>query len=139
MLLFSQVGCKAIVCLTQFKTQKYCDMLRQICPEIETSTPGDIRSARYSRWCSPVICHWSYLFLIFYMFKLWSNAKHICKCQLWHLSNFCTRPLKTLKSCPVKKRVYIQSNKNYTWRVFKKLILIFFQNKSSATTESGVN
>uniref|UniRef100_A0A8D0CSB7 Medium-chain acyl-CoA ligase ACSF2, mitochondrial n=1 Tax=Sander lucioperca TaxID=283035 RepID=A0A8D0CSB7_SANLU len=41
-----KVGCKAIVCLTQFKTQKYCDMLRQICPEIETSTPGDIRSAR---------------------------------------------------------------------------------------------
>lgn len=41
-----KVGCKVIVCPTQFKTQKYCDMLRAICPEIESSTPGDIRSAR---------------------------------------------------------------------------------------------
>nr|XP_033466969.1 medium-chain acyl-CoA ligase ACSF2, mitochondrial [Epinephelus lanceolatus] len=41
-----KVGCKAIVCPTQFKTQKYCDMLRKICPEIESSAPGDIRSAR---------------------------------------------------------------------------------------------
>ncbi|XP_045924214.1 medium-chain acyl-CoA ligase ACSF2, mitochondrial-like isoform X2 [Micropterus dolomieu] len=41
-----KVGCKAIVCPTQFKTQKYCDMLRQICPEIESSAPGDIKSAR---------------------------------------------------------------------------------------------
>ncbi|XP_029312548.1 medium-chain acyl-CoA ligase ACSF2, mitochondrial [Cottoperca gobio] len=41
-----KVGCKAIVCPTQFRTQKYCDMLTQICPEIESSTPGDIRSAR---------------------------------------------------------------------------------------------
>ncbi|XP_034563362.1 medium-chain acyl-CoA ligase ACSF2, mitochondrial [Notolabrus celidotus] len=39
-------GCKAVVCPAQFKTQKYCDMLRKICPEIETSTPGDIRSPR---------------------------------------------------------------------------------------------
>ncbi|XP_040923426.1 medium-chain acyl-CoA ligase ACSF2, mitochondrial [Toxotes jaculatrix] len=41
-----KVGCKAIVCPSQFKTQKYCDMLRHICPEIESSSPGDIRSAR---------------------------------------------------------------------------------------------
>ncbi|XP_038591047.1 medium-chain acyl-CoA ligase ACSF2, mitochondrial isoform X2 [Micropterus salmoides] len=41
-----KVGCKAIVCPAQFKTQKYCDMLRQICPEIESSAPGDIKSAR---------------------------------------------------------------------------------------------
>ncbi|XP_041670946.1 medium-chain acyl-CoA ligase ACSF2, mitochondrial [Cheilinus undulatus] len=41
-----KAGCKVIVCPAQFKTQKYCDMLRKICPEIETSTPGDIRSAR---------------------------------------------------------------------------------------------
>ncbi|XP_037547592.1 medium-chain acyl-CoA ligase ACSF2, mitochondrial [Nematolebias whitei] len=41
-----QVGCKAVVCPTVFKTQKYCDMLRKICPEIESSSPGDIRSAR---------------------------------------------------------------------------------------------
>lgn len=47
LLLFPQVGCKAIVCHSQFKTQKYCDMLRQICPEIESSSPGGIKSARY--------------------------------------------------------------------------------------------
>ncbi|XP_037836878.1 medium-chain acyl-CoA ligase ACSF2, mitochondrial [Kryptolebias marmoratus] len=41
-----KVGCKAVVCPTEFKTQKYCDMLRKICPEIESSVPGDIRSAR---------------------------------------------------------------------------------------------
>ncbi|XP_044035990.1 medium-chain acyl-CoA ligase ACSF2, mitochondrial [Siniperca chuatsi] len=41
-----KVGCKALVCPTQFKTQKYCDMLKKICPEIESSTPGDIKSAR---------------------------------------------------------------------------------------------
>ncbi|CAK6976645.1 medium-chain acyl-CoA ligase ACSF2%2C mitochondrial [Scomber scombrus] len=41
-----KVGCKAIVCPSEFKTQKYCDMLRKICPEIESSTPGDIKSAR---------------------------------------------------------------------------------------------
>ncbi|KAF3704100.1 Acyl-CoA synthetase family member 2, mitochondrial [Channa argus] len=41
-----KVGCKAVVCPTEFKTQKYCDMLRQICPEIDSSSPGDIRSSR---------------------------------------------------------------------------------------------
>ncbi|XP_056285218.1 medium-chain acyl-CoA ligase ACSF2, mitochondrial [Pseudoliparis swirei] len=39
-------GCKAVVCPTQFKTQNYSDMLRELCPGIESSTPGDIRSAR---------------------------------------------------------------------------------------------
>lgn len=41
-----KVGCKAVVCPAEFKTQKYCDMLRQICPEIESSSPGHIKSAR---------------------------------------------------------------------------------------------
>uniref|UniRef100_A0A3Q3LCV5 Medium-chain acyl-CoA ligase ACSF2, mitochondrial n=1 Tax=Mastacembelus armatus TaxID=205130 RepID=A0A3Q3LCV5_9TELE len=41
-----KVGCKAVVCPTQFRTQKYCDMLRQICPEIESSSPGHIKSTR---------------------------------------------------------------------------------------------
>ncbi|MEQ2194936.1 hypothetical protein XENOCAPTIV_004930 [Xenoophorus captivus] len=43
-----KVGCKAIVCPSEFRTQKYCDMLMKICPEIESSSPGDIKSARYS-------------------------------------------------------------------------------------------
>lgn len=46
MLLFCQVQCKAVVCPTQFKTHKYCDILRQICPEIESSSPGNIKSSR---------------------------------------------------------------------------------------------
>ncbi|KAJ8345381.1 hypothetical protein SKAU_G00295740 [Synaphobranchus kaupii] len=41
-----KVQCSAVVCPTQFKTQNYCDMLRQICPELETATPGGLRSAR---------------------------------------------------------------------------------------------
>ncbi|KAG7507309.1 acyl-CoA synthetase family member 2, mitochondrial-like [Solea senegalensis] len=41
-----KVGCKAIACPTQFKTQKFCNILQQICPEIEASSPMDIRSAR---------------------------------------------------------------------------------------------
>ncbi|XP_061562054.1 medium-chain acyl-CoA ligase ACSF2, mitochondrial isoform X5 [Phycodurus eques] len=41
-----KVGCKAVVCPEAFKTQKYCDMLRLICPEIPACPPGDIRSAR---------------------------------------------------------------------------------------------
>ncbi|KAM4624226.1 medium-chain acyl-CoA ligase ACSF2, mitochondrial [Polymixia lowei] len=41
-----KVGCNAVLCPTQFKTQKYCDMLRQICPEIGSSSPGAIKSAR---------------------------------------------------------------------------------------------
>uniref|UniRef100_A0A8C5HQW9 Medium-chain acyl-CoA ligase ACSF2, mitochondrial n=1 Tax=Gouania willdenowi TaxID=441366 RepID=A0A8C5HQW9_GOUWI len=42
-----KVGCKAVVCPSHFKTQQYCDMLRKICPEIETSSPGDIRTSRF--------------------------------------------------------------------------------------------
>ncbi|XP_036428431.1 medium-chain acyl-CoA ligase ACSF2, mitochondrial isoform X2 [Colossoma macropomum] len=43
-----KVQCKAIVCPTQFKTQRYCDMLRQLCPEMDTSPPGGIKSSRLS-------------------------------------------------------------------------------------------
>ncbi|XP_066519324.1 medium-chain acyl-CoA ligase ACSF2, mitochondrial [Hoplias malabaricus] len=41
-----KVQCKAIVCPTQFKTQKYYDMLRQLCPDMETAAPGEIKSTR---------------------------------------------------------------------------------------------
>lgn len=41
-----KVGCKAVVCPMEFKTQRYCDMLRRICPEIDSSNPGNLRSAR---------------------------------------------------------------------------------------------
>ncbi|XP_068007056.1 medium-chain acyl-CoA ligase ACSF2, mitochondrial [Melanerpes formicivorus] len=41
-----KVGCKALVFPTQFKTQKYYDILKQSCPEIEKSSPGEIKSKR---------------------------------------------------------------------------------------------
>ncbi|XP_054702312.1 medium-chain acyl-CoA ligase ACSF2, mitochondrial isoform X1 [Grus americana] len=41
-----KVGCKALVFPTQFKTQKYYDILKQSCPELEKSTPGGIKSKR---------------------------------------------------------------------------------------------
>lgn len=49
----SQVGCKALVFPSQFKTQKYYDILKQSCPELEKSSPGGIKSKRWVRniWC----------------------------------------------------------------------------------------
>uniref|UniRef100_A0A4W4F004 Medium-chain acyl-CoA ligase ACSF2, mitochondrial n=1 Tax=Electrophorus electricus TaxID=8005 RepID=A0A4W4F004_ELEEL len=41
-----KVQCKAIVCPSQFKTQRYYGMLRQLCPEMDTASPGGLRSSR---------------------------------------------------------------------------------------------
>ncbi|XP_053495579.1 medium-chain acyl-CoA ligase ACSF2, mitochondrial [Ictalurus furcatus] len=41
-----KVQCKSIVCPTEFKTQKYYDMLRQLCPDIDTASPGGFKSSR---------------------------------------------------------------------------------------------
>ncbi|XP_030629452.1 medium-chain acyl-CoA ligase ACSF2, mitochondrial [Chanos chanos] len=41
-----KVQCNAIVCPSQFKTQKYYYMLKQLCPEIETATATGIKSIR---------------------------------------------------------------------------------------------
>lgn len=41
-----KVGCNAIVCPTQFVTQKYCGMLREICPELDSCAPGALKSKR---------------------------------------------------------------------------------------------
>uniref|UniRef100_A0A8C2HQ19 Medium-chain acyl-CoA ligase ACSF2, mitochondrial n=1 Tax=Cyprinus carpio TaxID=7962 RepID=A0A8C2HQ19_CYPCA len=41
-----KVQCNAVVCPTQFKSQKYCEMLRQLCPEMEMASPGGIKSSR---------------------------------------------------------------------------------------------
>ncbi|NXD13648.1 ACSF2 synthetase, partial [Nothocercus nigrocapillus] len=41
-----KVGCKALMFPTQFKTQKYYDILKQACPELEKSSPGGIKSKR---------------------------------------------------------------------------------------------
>uniref|UniRef100_A0A8D0GZ62 Medium-chain acyl-CoA ligase ACSF2, mitochondrial n=1 Tax=Sphenodon punctatus TaxID=8508 RepID=A0A8D0GZ62_SPHPU len=45
-----KVGCKALVFPTQFKTQKYYEILKQACPELETASPGAIKSKRGRKW-----------------------------------------------------------------------------------------
>ncbi|XP_059804976.1 medium-chain acyl-CoA ligase ACSF2, mitochondrial isoform X1 [Hypanus sabinus] len=44
--LLKKVDCKALVCPLTFKTQKYYNILKQICPELEKATAGDLRSNR---------------------------------------------------------------------------------------------
>uniref|UniRef100_A0A8C9LGK5 Medium-chain acyl-CoA ligase ACSF2, mitochondrial n=1 Tax=Pavo cristatus TaxID=9049 RepID=A0A8C9LGK5_PAVCR len=41
-----EVGCKALVFPAHFKSQKYYDILKQSCPEVENSSPGGIKSKR---------------------------------------------------------------------------------------------
>ncbi|XP_033501386.2 medium-chain acyl-CoA ligase ACSF2, mitochondrial-like [Epinephelus lanceolatus] len=41
-----KVQCKAVVCPTHFKTQSFCEMLRELCPEIDTAPTGAIKSSR---------------------------------------------------------------------------------------------
>nr|XP_057905655.1 medium-chain acyl-CoA ligase ACSF2, mitochondrial-like [Doryrhamphus excisus] len=41
-----KVQCKAVVCPSYFKTQRFCDMLRELCPEIDMSQAEAIKSSR---------------------------------------------------------------------------------------------
>ena len=41
-----QVGVKAIIAAECFKTQNYYGMLRDICPELDTAVPGDLRAEK---------------------------------------------------------------------------------------------
>ncbi|XP_004608725.2 medium-chain acyl-CoA ligase ACSF2, mitochondrial [Sorex araneus] len=41
-----KVGCKALVFPQQFRTQQYYDILKQICPELDTCPPGALKSQR---------------------------------------------------------------------------------------------
>ncbi|XP_053299055.1 medium-chain acyl-CoA ligase ACSF2, mitochondrial [Pleuronectes platessa] len=41
-----KVQCKAVVCPTHFKTQKFCEMLREICPDTDLTSAGLIKSSR---------------------------------------------------------------------------------------------
>ncbi|XP_037332631.2 medium-chain acyl-CoA ligase ACSF2, mitochondrial-like [Pungitius pungitius] len=41
-----QVQCKAVVCPTRFKSQRFCEMLRELCPEMSTTPNGTSKSAR---------------------------------------------------------------------------------------------
>lgn len=40
------MNCKGIILNDKFKTQQYIKMLSNICPELETSKPGDLNSKR---------------------------------------------------------------------------------------------
>uniref|UniRef100_A0A8D2PQ96 Medium-chain acyl-CoA ligase ACSF2, mitochondrial n=1 Tax=Zosterops lateralis melanops TaxID=1220523 RepID=A0A8D2PQ96_ZOSLA len=51
-----KVGCKALVFPTQFKTQKYYDILKQACPELEKSSPGGIKSKRLPDLSIVIMC-----------------------------------------------------------------------------------
>ncbi|XP_036446464.1 medium-chain acyl-CoA ligase ACSF2, mitochondrial-like isoform X1 [Colossoma macropomum] len=41
-----KVQCNAVVCPTQSKSQRFCDILRKICPELNTAASGIIKSLR---------------------------------------------------------------------------------------------
>lgn len=41
-----KVGVSAVVCPSQFKIQRYYDMLKQLCPDMDTASPGGIKSSR---------------------------------------------------------------------------------------------
>ncbi|MEQ2225967.1 Acyl-CoA synthetase member 2 mitochondrial [Ilyodon furcidens] len=41
-----KVQCKAVLCPTSFRRQNYCEMLREICPGIDSMPPGMIKSSR---------------------------------------------------------------------------------------------
>lgn len=46
-----QVQCKAVVCSTYYKNQDLCATLKEICPEIDSSTGGAIQSPRSGSLC----------------------------------------------------------------------------------------
>ncbi|XP_013929671.1 PREDICTED: acyl-CoA synthetase family member 2, mitochondrial [Thamnophis sirtalis] len=50
-----KVGCKALVFPTQFKTQKYYEILKNVCPELEHSNPGALTNKKLPE-LSVIIC-----------------------------------------------------------------------------------
>ncbi|KAM6967215.1 medium-chain acyl-CoA ligase ACSF2, mitochondrial-like [Tautogolabrus adspersus] len=42
----NKVQCKAVVCPTRFRAQHFCELLREICPEIDTAPVGMLKSSR---------------------------------------------------------------------------------------------
>ncbi len=43
----NKVGCKALITAHAFKSSEYVNMLRELAPEIDTSTPGRLRARRF--------------------------------------------------------------------------------------------
>lgn len=44
--MLKKVDCKGVVAYDSFKTLKHLDILKQICPEIEESAPGELKSSK---------------------------------------------------------------------------------------------
>ncbi|CAL1588214.1 unnamed protein product [Knipowitschia caucasica] len=42
----NKVQCRAVICPSSFKTQKFTEILRNLCPEMDTSPKGHIQSSR---------------------------------------------------------------------------------------------
>lgn len=45
----TQSGCSALIIAPPFKTSDYAGLLRELCPELETCSPGELRSAALPR------------------------------------------------------------------------------------------
>jgi fatty-acyl-CoA synthase len=45
----NKVGCRALILATRFKSSDYLEMLRELAPELPSSRPGALRSARLGR------------------------------------------------------------------------------------------
>jgi fatty-acyl-CoA synthase len=58
-----KVGCKALILSEQYKNSNYLSMLTEICPEIESSQPGHIKSKRLPEFQSAIVI---------------SNSQHKC-------------------------------------------------------------
>jgi fatty-acyl-CoA synthase len=50
-----KVGCKALILSEHFKTQNYINMLTEICPEIDSSKPGQVKSKRLPEFRSAIV------------------------------------------------------------------------------------
>lgn len=42
----NKVGCKAIIMSETFKSQNYVKMLTELCPELDSAKPGELKSKR---------------------------------------------------------------------------------------------
>jgi fatty-acyl-CoA synthase len=42
----NNVGCKALISMTSFKTSDYLEMIRALAPELQNAVPGDLQAAR---------------------------------------------------------------------------------------------
>ncbi|XP_023794438.1 acyl-CoA synthetase family member 2, mitochondrial isoform X2 [Cyanistes caeruleus] len=88
------VGCKALVFPTQFKTQKYYDILKQSCPELEKSSPGGIKSKRLPDLSIVIMCD-SKLPGTFHMHEVMQagDSSHVKQLRAVQQSLSCNEPI----------------------------------------------